>query len=362
MHVTIRPLDASSDSELSQYAALDRAVDDHAYGGSENMSIAQLRASLADTPYYRSERWVACAEVMEGGEVLVGRAGLHLSLQDNLDAADVAVAVHPAFRGQGIATALLDEALIPALQRSGRHLIEGYGEIPADGDPDDPDLPANRIGRRLGLTRKNLGVCRTLTLPLEDSHLDALQAEVDKKIGDYRIELWDDGVPEEHLRAYGVLLHQLELDDPDEDFERDAPEYTPERIRTGEKRLREAGSRSILAVAIAPDGSFAGNSEIHVHEDPATTLAWQENTLVMPDHRGHRLGLGLKIATHRLLRERAPHVTVLATFNSHVNPWMIGINEKLGYRVAFREAVLQGRPDLDKLGADPRQRDLSVPR
>jgi hypothetical protein len=27
-----------------------------------------------------------------------------------------------------------------------------------------------------------------------------------------------------------------------------------------------------------------------------------------------------------------------------VNPWMIGINEQLGYEVAFREIGYQGRP------------------
>src|SRR5699024_5037425 len=76
------------------------------------------------------------------------------------------------------------------------------------------------------------------------------------------------------------------------------------------------------------------------------TVGWQENTLVMPDHRGHRLGLALKVATHRQLRERAPQLRSLVTWNSHVNPWMIEINEKLGYEIVYREMVLQGRPSL----------------
>src|SRR5699024_1205002 len=111
-----------------------------------------------------------------------------------------------------------------------------------------------------------------------------------------------------------------------------------------ERRSREQGVARITAVAVAPDGSFVGNSEIHVHIAPESTLGWQENTLVMPDHRGHRLGLALKVATHRQLRERAPQLRCLVTWNSHVNPWMIEINEKLGYEMACPELVLQGRP------------------
>ena len=110
--------------------------------------------------------------------------------------------------------------------------------------------------------------------------------------------------------------------------------------------MREAGTLRITAVAVAPDGSFAGNSEVHLHESADSTLGWQENTLVMPEHRGHRLGLALKVATHRQLTARAPQLRALVTWNSHVNPWMIEINEKLGYRVRFRELVLQGRPEL----------------
>ncbi|HEX7352249.1 GNAT family N-acetyltransferase [Brachybacterium sp.] len=346
MHVSIRPLDPTSDLELDQYGALERALDDHAFGGSQALTREQLRAQLTDSPYWTVRRWVAIAETIEGGESLVGRASAFMPLQENLETLSVGVAVHPAFRGQGVASALVEEALIPAIRESGRTLVEAYGDVPAGEDPDDPQLPVLRLASRLGITRKNLAVCRALPLPLEGSLLESLQAEAEERQGGYRIELWDGEIPEEHLEAYGLLMRQLELDEPDEDVEHEAPDYTPERIRESERRMREAGTVRITAVAVAPDGSFVGNSEVHVHAAPESTLGWQENTLVMPDHRGHRLGLALKVATHRQLRERAPQVRSVVTWNSHVNPWMIGINEKLGYRIVHRELVLQGRPQL----------------
>lgn len=346
MHVTIRPLDLSSDLDLDQYGALERALDEHAFGGSQALSREQLRAQLSDSPYWTVRRWVAVAEMLEGGEAVVGRASTFLPLQENLETVSVAVAVHPAFRGRGIGTALVEEALLPAIRESGRTLVEGYGEIPGHGDPDDPTHPVLRLAGRLGVSRKNLAVCRALPLPLEEAHLDALQAEAEEKLGGYRIELWDGEIPEEHLVAYGLLMRQLEIDEPDEEFEHEAPDYTPERIRENERRMREQGTVRITAVAVAPDGSFVGNSEVHVHASEESTLGWQEITLVMPEHRGHRLGLALKVATHRQLHERAPRLRSVVTWNSHVNPWMIAINEKLGYEVVCRELVLQGRPSL----------------
>src|SRR5699024_4228559 len=129
------------------------------------------RASLADTPYWRIRCWVAVGEPMEGGEMIVGRATVFLPQQDNLETVSVDLSVHPAHRGRGIGTSLVQEALVPAIRESGRSLVEAYGQISADGDPDDPADPVNRLARRLGISRKNLAVCRTLALPLADELL-----------------------------------------------------------------------------------------------------------------------------------------------------------------------------------------------
>src|SRR5699024_1621385 len=219
-------------------------------GVSQLQTRAQLRAQLQASPYWTVRRWVALVETLEGGESLVGRASTFMPLQENLETLSVGVAVHPAFRGRGIATAMVQEALIPAIRESGRPLVEAYGEIPADGDPDSSEHPVNRLAARL----------------------EALQAEAAEQLGDYRVELWDGDVPEQHLGAYGLLLRQLELDEPDEEVEHEAPEYTPERIRESERRAREQGVARITSVAVAPDGSFVGNSEIHVHTAPESTL------------------------------------------------------------------------------------------
>ena len=55
--------------------------------------------------------------------------------------------------------------------------------------------------------------------------------------------------------------------------------------------------------------------------------------MVMPEARGHRLGLGMKLATHRALRAAYPACTAVVTSNADVNDHMNAVNEALGYRV-----------------------------
>jgi hypothetical protein len=55
--------------------------------------------------------------------------------------------------------------------------------------------------------------------------------------------------------------------------------------------------------------------------------------MVMPEARGHRLGLAMKLATHRALRAAYPGCAAVATSNADVNDHMNAVNEALGYRV-----------------------------
>ena len=55
--------------------------------------------------------------------------------------------------------------------------------------------------------------------------------------------------------------------------------------------------------------------------------------MVLPEARGHRLGLGMKLATHRAVRAAHPECTAIVTSNADVNTHMNAVNEALGYRV-----------------------------
>ena len=82
-----------------------------------------------------------------------------------------------------------------------------------------------------------------------------------------------------------------------------------------------------------PSGRLVAFSELLLaHDTP--DQAWQMATVVHPLHRGHRLGLAVKIANLDLLAEKAPAVRLIVTGNAQSNAPMIAVNDMLGFEVA----------------------------
>ena len=60
----------------------------------------------------------------------------------------------------------------------------------------------------------------------------------------------------------------------------------------------------------------------------------QGDTAVARQHRGHRLGLLLKIDMMHWLAEVQPQLKIIQTWNNADNTFMINVNEALGYRLS----------------------------
>ena len=54
---------------------------------------------------------------------------------------------------------------------------------------------------------------------------------------------------------------------------------------------------------------------------------------MLPGHRGHSLGLALKLANHRALMAALPACEFVRTSNAEVNSHMNAVNERMGYRL-----------------------------
>ena len=110
------------------------------------------------------------------------------------------------------------------------------------------------------------------------------------------------------------------------------------RVRKDDYRRDVQGWRSYTVAARSlATGELAGLSQLSV--DPADP-AWglQELTAVTKPHRGHRLGLLVKVAMLELLAEREPRLTRIITGNVDGNEHMTAINAELGFRVLDRWA------------------------
>ncbi|MBA3530006.1 MAG: GNAT family N-acetyltransferase, partial [Propionibacteriaceae bacterium] len=271
------------------------------------------------------------------GAECVGAATVEFPLTDNLDNAFVQLAVPSRHRGQGIGSALFT---VVAQRCRERGRSKALGWLVADyvlgADQPGDWLAGARFAEKRGITLRNVEVHRRLALPVENLLLDRLADEVSRRLGEYRIESWVGKVPEGYREQYGRLITQLLTDAPTGTLEMEPMEVDRARLEYMMDRRQRMGRATVVAVAIAPDGSLVGQSEIGVPLDQTREDCYQGNTLVFEGHRGHSLGLALKVAVHRELAAQFGWLTKCHTWNAEVNAHMIAINEKLGYEKVGR--------------------------
>jgi GNAT superfamily N-acetyltransferase len=162
--------------------------------------------------------------------------------------------------------------------------------------------------------------------------LNEVYADAEAHGGDYEIREIPPEAPDDMLAELIAVISAIN-DAPVDVRHAEPDQYPPERIRAyeaGEAALGRTGYR--LVAVHAPTGVFAGYTAIGVDRE-RPWCAWQYATTVRAEHRGHRLGLLLKIAMMRLLLQREPALRTVSTWNSPDNAHMIAINELLGYRL-----------------------------
>lgn len=213
------------------------------------------------------------------------------------------------------------------------HAPTGFGSVPAGN-------PEVRLLLDLGYRLEQVGRGSRLRLPVDTELLAAATATARASApeSEYRLHSWVDQTPP-HWRADIVhLLTRMSTDAPSAGLEEPEDEWTLQRLLDDEDA--NVGVRTALTTAVehVPTGTLVGFTEIAVPADEHRT-PWQEDTLVLHEHRGHRLGLLLKAENLRLLQERHPERRAVTTYNAEDNRPMLRINETLGFRAFIHEGA-----------------------
>jgi GNAT superfamily N-acetyltransferase len=280
----------------------------------------QSRVALpADNP----ERGITLLGAIDGRE-MVGAGLLTRALKENLHSAMAFAWTRPDRTRQGIGRRIVSELELIA-RGDGRTTVQSEAYLPPGGS-----AAAEHFATAMGYAVASRESIKELTLTDFADRRDVLAVEAGAA-RDYRIITFDTVCPDEHLGSFGRLLGMLMDEVPLGELDLEASEWSPERIRGAEQRQVDIGRHVHTAMAIAPDGAVAGVSDVRIDDDDPVH-GQVGITIVDPAHRGHRLGLALKLATHDLAAATYPELVVLDTSNAEVNTWMNAVNEALGYR------------------------------
>lgn len=266
----------------------------------------EVTATSPSTHYART--WL---QAVADGEV-VGVAELELPLSENTDVAWAEVQVLPAHRRRGVGRALWG-AVVERARAAGRSRVGGEVTV----DVASPG-PAHAFAAAMGTADRHREDHLVADLPVAASPVDPA----------YEVVTWRGRCPDEHRQAYLAMRNQMNADVPTGELDLEPEVLDDERLATSEERLVRAYDVRVAAARRRSDGSFGGYSLLFVPH--GTDYGWQDDTLVMPDHRGRRLGAALKSANYADLPD---DVRLVHTWTAPSNAAMHRTNTALGFRV-----------------------------
>ncbi len=268
------------------------------------------------------------------GDELVGRCHLTYPLLDNTHLCFAEVQVLPSRQRRGIGTALVDRAFQEARSQGRRTVVaEAYVPSGADG-------PALEFSRAVGFAEAIDEGIKIVDLAETEPSWEMLTREAAARSEGYRLVAWLDAVPAEWISQFCRLNEAFNDLAPSGELELEAEVWDEARVRDGEALNARVGRRVFAVAAVTADGEMAGVTEAMVN-DHAPQRGFQSGTLVLPAHRGHALGLAMKVANHRAVRLAFPQCQILMTGNADVNAAMNAVNERLGYREVERCVEVQ---------------------
>ncbi|WP_337060281.1 GNAT family N-acetyltransferase [Kineococcus sp. G2] len=264
----------------------------------------------------------------DGAGTALGAAEVWLPVHDNAHLALVDVAVVPAHRRRGVGSALL-RACLDVAAAAGRTRVRCTTERPLDVAAGD--WPGSAAAAAWGFTLAQAVARRQLLLPPPEGLLEELERTAAPHAAGYAVRTWAGPAPQEHVDALAHLASRMSTDAPLGELSTTPEVWDAARVREGEALRSAQGRRWWTALALSPGGEPVGYTVlVNSRHEPQRLL--QHDTLVVREHRGHRLGLLLKVACLRAALRDVPGAERVTTWNAVANAPMVAVNEAMGFR------------------------------
>ncbi len=316
--------------------------------GDLNMSeSAEFSFMMGVLPqYHRHIRLVASDVSTPTREAdVIGIAVLDLPMKsDNPRLVDVSVSVRPGRRGQGIGSALHAAALEVAgeYQRTtiqswtweplsvpdgARELRAGTGSGAVEADSRE-----TRFLTRHGYVLGQIERLSRMTLPSVSELARQRDQAFSTKPPEYKVITIHGRTPEEFLADVARLSAIMAADAPTGAMDVEDEGWDAERVRLNEDQLEVADRDQVQTLILhRPTGQLVAFTRLF-RDRAALEIGHQWETLVVKDHRGHGLGMLMKVVNHAAAAEFWPESTRLITGNASENSHMLAINVALGYK------------------------------
>ena len=255
----------------------------------------------------------------------VGVLALDMPTRDNLHLVWAQIVVHPDHRRRGHGSAIMNEALQRAREAGRNTIWVGTAE---------DDQGARRFVEGFGFGYASHDARRRQVLAdVDQTELRRLWTIAQTAASDYRLERLRPPIVDEVL---GELLEVTAAinDAPMGDLTYEDEKFDLQRLRDFETALMGRGERAYRVIARhRQTGEVGGHTVVATHP-LRPEVGGQGDTAVARQHRGHRLGLLLKIDMMHWLAEVQPQLKIIQTWNNADNTFMINVNEALGYRLS----------------------------
>ena len=293
-------------------------------------------------PYWQdqTDRRIDAFLARDAGEV-VASCSAEFGLEEGDDAGGVNIRVRHDRWSTGIGSQLMP-MLEERIRAADRHAVQTFTEHPeSPGEritaaSGHGSVPADHVARfltRHGFVLEQVYRNSRLDLGGDPTPIAVLFEQARAAAGaEYRTVSWEMPTPPEFIDDYAWMKSRMSTDAPTADVDVAEERWDADRVRRHDAKDAAAGFRRFTTAAEhIPSGRLVAFTEIYVvRSRPA--VARQNDTLVVREHRGHRLGMLVKGEALAILREQLPEARCIETFNAEENRPMLDINEHMGFR------------------------------
>lgn len=269
------------------------------------------------------------------GERVVAAGAVTMPQRDNITTASLILDVDPAHRRRGVGSGLLTRLESTAAEQGRTSLM---AETAWSADSDD-GCGTGFLGPR-GYEHALTSIQSDLLLAdLPDGDLAQQTVAEDG----YVVEWCVGALPDAWLEDVAMMATRMSTDAPTGGLDLTEETWDADRVRASIEVDLSAGRTLVMSVARnLGSGHLAGYSVLTVSPD-SPDLAYQNDTLVLREHRGHGLGRRMKTVTGAVLRLESPDVGTVRTWNADTNTHMLAVNVEMGFRPVAYEAEWQKR-------------------